>query len=198
MMLHSCSNTYRDNHPLIQHNKKFQQELNEEYRNPKTTPLRGNNFKNFKQHPFFPINLKYHVVAHFIKTENPQPFEIPTSSGKFKKYQKFGEAKFTIDGKLYTLNIYQSLDLMRTEEYKDYLFLPFRDATNGKQTYGGGKYLDLKIPDNDQIIIDFNQSYQPFCAYNAYDYNCPIVPEENRLPIEIKAGVMYDDVYFEH
>ena len=88
------------------------------------------------------------------------------------------------------------MDLMRKDAYKDYLFLPFRDATNGKQTYGGGKYLDLKIPEGNEIIIDFNKSYHPYCAYNAHDYNCPIVPEENTLSLEIKAGVMYDDVYF--
>lgn len=45
------------------------------------------------------------------------------------------------------------------------------------------------------IVIDFNQSYHPYCAYNAYDYNCPVVPAENKLPVEIRAGVMYEDVY---
>ena len=92
--------------------------------------------------------------------------------------------------------MYQSIDLLKNPKYKNYLFLPFKDATNGTDTYGGGKYLDLEIPKARTIIIDFNQSYHPYCAYNAYDYNCPIVPEENNLPIEIKAGVMYDDVYF--
>ncbi|KIC62034.1 DUF1684 domain-containing protein [Chryseobacterium taiwanense] len=175
--------------------KKFQKELNEEYLNPKETPLRGDNFTQFKKHPFFPIDLKYRVEAKFIKTENPTPFDLPTSSGKSKSYQEFGKATFELDGKSYTLTIYQSLDLMKMEKYKDHLFLPFRDATNTKETYGGGKYLDLKIPAGDSIILDFNQSYHPYCAYNAYDYNCPIVPEENKLPVEIKAGVMYQDIY---
>ena len=84
---------------------------------------------------------------------------------------------------------------MQTAGYEDYLFLPFRDETNGKETYGGGKYIDLRIPDGNEIVIDFNQSYQPYCAYNAYDYSCPIVPEENFLPLRIEAGVMYDDVF---
>lgn len=175
--------------------KKFQKELNEEYLNPKETPLRGDNFTQFKKHLFFPIDLKYRVEAKFIKTENPTPFDLPTSSGKTKSYQEFGKATFELDGKSYTLTIYQSLDLMKMEKYKDHLFLPFRDATNTKETYGGGKYLDLKIPAGDSIILDFNQSYHPYCAYNAYDYNCPIVPEENKLPVEIRAGVMYQDIY---
>ena len=175
--------------------KKFQKELNAEYLNPKETPLRGNNLKQFKKHPFFPINLKYRVTAQFIRTENPVPFELPTSSGKFKQYQEYGKATFELDGQSFTLTLYQSLDLMKMEKYKDYLFLPFRDLTNEKETYGGGKYMDLKIPSENKIVLDFNQSYQPYCAYNAFDYNCPIVPEENKLPIRIEAGVMYEDVY---
>ncbi|MDN4013775.1 DUF1684 domain-containing protein [Chryseobacterium gambrini] len=175
--------------------KKFQKELNAEYLNPKETPLRGDNFKNFKQHPFFPINLKYRITAKFQKTENAEPFDLPTSSGKTKPYREFGKATFQLDGKSYTLTLYQSLDLIRQKKYKDHLFLPFRDATNEKETYGGGKYLDLTVPKGKTIILDFNKSYHPYCAYNAYDYNCPVVPEENKLPVEIRAGVMYENIY---
>ncbi|MCW3169114.1 DUF1684 domain-containing protein [Chryseobacterium sp. 09-1422] len=179
----------------IQEIEKFQKDLNKEYLDQKETPLRGDNFAKFEQHPFFPIDLKYRVTAEFIKTENPQPFDLPTSSGKSKSYQEFGKATFTLDGKAYTLTVYQSLDLMKMEQYKDHLFLPFRDETNNKETYGGGKYMDLKIPSGNTIVLDFNQSYQPYCAYNAYDYNCPVVPEENKLAFEIRAGVMYEDIY---
>ncbi|MFY7845046.1 DUF1684 domain-containing protein [Chryseobacterium gambrini] len=175
--------------------KKFQKELNAEYLNPKETPLRGDNFKNFKQHPFFPISLKYRITAKFEKTENAEPFDLPTSSGKTKPYREFGKATFQLDGKSYTLTIYQSLDLIKQKKYKDHLFLPFRDATNEKETYGGGKYLDLTIPKGKTMVLDFNKSYHPYCAYNAYDYNCPVVPEENKLPVEIRAGVMYEDIY---
>jgi uncharacterized protein (DUF1684 family) len=175
--------------------QKFQKELNAEYLNPKETPLRGDNLKNFKGHPFFPFNAKYRITAEFVKSKDTQPFELPTSSGKTKMYQEYGKATFTLDGKPYTVTLYQSLDLIKQEKYKNYLFLPFRDATNEKETYGGGKYMDLTIPKGNTIVLDFNQSYHPFCAYNAYDYNCPIVPEENKLPVEIRAGVMYEDIY---
>lgn len=184
-----------NNSKVIKEIKKFQKDLNKEYLDPKETPLRDDNFTNFKAHPFFPINLKYRVTAKFIKTENPQPFDLPTSSGKSKSYQEYGKASFMLDGKSYTLSVYQSLDLMKMEKYKDHLFLPFRDETNNKETYGGGKYMDLKIPKGNTIVLDFNQSYQPYCAYNAYDYNCPIVPEENKLQVKILAGVMYEDIF---
>lgn len=175
--------------------KKFQDELNAEYRNPKETPLREDNFTNFKEHPFFPFHSKYRIKARFVKTENAEPFDLPTSSGKTKVYREYGKASFELDGKPYTLTLYQSLDLIRQKKYKNYLFLPFRDLTNGKDTYGGGKYMDLTIPKDDTILLDFNKSYHPYCAYNAYDYNCPVVPEENRLPVEIRAGVKYEDIY---
>lgn len=175
--------------------KKFQKELNAEYLNPKETPLRGDNFTKFKEHPFFPFNSKYRVTAKFVRTENAEPFDLPTSSGKTKSYREYGKAIFKIDGKSYTLTLYQSLDLMKQKKYKNYLFLPFRDETNEKETYGGGKYMDLTIPKGNTIVLDFNKSYQPYCAYNAYDYNCLIVPDENKLPVEIRAGVMYEDIY---
>ncbi len=175
--------------------RKFQSELNAEYENPKETPLRGDNFTNFKDHPSFPMDLKYRIKAKFKRTENAVPFDLPTSSGKTQPYMEYGKAAFQLDGKTHTLSIYQSLNLIKKPGFEDYLFLPFRDETNGKETYGGGKYMDLRIPKTGEILLDFNQSYQPFCAYNAYDYNCPIVPEENFLPLRIEAGVQYHDVY---
>ncbi len=174
---------------------KFQKELNDGYTNKKETPLRGDNYTKFTKHPFFPVDLKYRIKAQFTRTENSVPFDLMTSSGETKPYRAFGNATFALNGVTYILNIYQSLDLVKTRGYEDYLFLPFRDETNGKETYGGGKYIDLRIPAGNEIVIDFNQSYQPYCAYNAYDYSCPIVPEENFLPLRIEAGVMYDDVY---
>lgn len=78
--------------------------------------------------------------------------------------------------------------MRETEEYRDYLFLPYTDLTNAIETYGGGRFMDLLIPSGDTIIIDFNKSYNPSCAYN-HAYSCPIPPEENDLNIRITAGV---------
>ena len=176
----------------------FQKELNREYKTEEETPLRGSNFKKFKSHPFFPIDLNYRVKAKLVKIENAVPFEIPTSSGRTKKFREFGKAYFTLNGAEQVLTVYQSLALLDDPEYQDYLFLPFKDETNGKDTYGGGRYLDLRIPQNDELIIDFNKAYHPFCAYNATDYSCPIVPQNNWLQLPIEAGVKYQDIWFEH
>jgi uncharacterized protein (DUF1684 family) len=74
-------------------------------------------------------------------------------------------------------------------KYKNYLFVPFKDMTNGKETYGGGRYLDLETTDiqNDSVILDFNKAYNPYCAYSN-GYSCPIPPKENHLAVSIEAG----------
>ena len=77
---------------------------------------------------------------------------------------------------------------MDVEEYDNYLFLPFLDQTNGYETYGGGRYIDLYQYDNDSILIDFNRAYNPQCVYDE-NFSCPIVPRENLLNFRVEAGV---------
>lgn len=180
----------------IQEIIEFQSNLNKEYLDKETTPLRGENFRNFKEHPFFPINLKYRVEAKLERLEKEVKVDFPTSSGKSKTYRLYAKAHFVLDGKPQILSIYQSEALMNDPQYKDYLFLPYRDLTAGKSTYGGGKYIDLRIPKGETIVLDFNKSYHPYCAYNAVDYSCPIVPKENELLVRIPAGVKYKAVYY--
>lgn len=84
--------------------------------------------------------------------------------------------------------MYQNLDLIKKPGFKDYLFLPFTDMTCGDESYLGGRYIDMKMPTSKWITIDFNKAYNPYCVYND-NYSCPIVPSENHLDIEIKAGV---------
>ena len=95
---------------------------------------------------------------------------------------------FDLKEKPFKLNIYQNQDLIKKEGFEDYLFLPFLDNTNGEESYGGGRYIDMRIPDGDTIIVDFNSAYNPYCAYNE-KYSCPIVPRENYLDTEVRAGV---------
>jgi uncharacterized protein (DUF1684 family) len=168
--------------------EKFQKDLNTEYAEAKTSPLTAVDLAQFKILDFYPINEKAFVVAKFIRTENEKPFEMPTSGTRRPMYVKYGEARFQLEGKEFKLNIYRNIELSKKEEYKDHLFLPFSDLTSGKESYIGGKYIDLKIPTGDTIVIDFNLSYNPYCAYN-HKYSCPKVPLENDLDIEIKAGV---------
>ena len=82
---------------------------------------------------------------------------------------------------------------MRNPAYKNYIFLPFTDDSNGFETYGGGRYLDIDKPEDGvrKIVLDFNIAYNPYCAYSDA-YSCPIPPRENNLSVKILAGAKYD------
>ncbi|MCK8142469.1 DUF1684 domain-containing protein [Flavobacterium sp. I-SCBP12n] len=167
---------------------KFQEELNAEYADAKTSPLMPEDLATFKTLDFYPANEKFFVVAKFVRTKKEKPFEMKTSTDRKPMYVKYGVVYFTIDGANFNLNVYKNIALSQQEKYKDHLFLPFSDLTCGNESYIGGKYIDLKIPKGKKLVIDFNTSYNPYCAYN-HKYSCPIVPLENDLNIEIKAGV---------
>jgi uncharacterized protein (DUF1684 family) len=168
--------------------KQFQDGLNNEYKAAATSPLTAEQRKTFRGIRFFPASLKYVVKAGFTRTPAAKAFNMPTSGSLMPEYVKYGEVKFTLLGKEYTLGVYQSLDLAKKKEYKDYLVILFKDQTSGKETYGGGRYIDLTTPQGNTIIINFNKAYQPYCAY-AEGFNCPVPPKENYLPVRVEAGV---------
>ena len=168
--------------------EKFQTELNKSYADSLKSPLTKEDLKAFKGLDFFSINEKYIVEATFIRTKKEKPFGMKTTTSRTPLYKKCGELYFEIDGKAFKLNVYQNVDLNKKPGYEDYLFLPFSDSTCGKESYIGGRYVDMKIQKGKTWTIDFNKAYNPYCAYN-YEYSCPIVPLENDLDIEILAGV---------
>jgi uncharacterized protein (DUF1684 family) len=175
---------------LMKSSLDFQKELNEQYSDSLHSPLTNEDRIIFKGHEFYPVDLKYCVDAKLVKEKNPKTFEMKTTTDRKPTYYKYGEVHFKINNKKYKLNVYQSMDLLNKSEYRDYLFLPFKDLTSGEETYGGGRFLDLRIPKGDVISIDFNKAYNPYCAYN-HKYSCPVPPPENFLKTEIKAGVRY-------
>lgn len=168
--------------------KLYQEQLNKEYATEGESPLMEEDLAIFKGLDFFAINSKFAVEATFVRTENEKVFKMKTSTARLPEYLKYGEFHFTIDNIDYKLNVYQNIDLTKKEGFEDYLFLPFSDLTCGKESYIGGRYIDVRIPKSEKIIIDFNTAYNPYCAYN-HKYSCPIVPLENDLNIEIRAGV---------
>lgn len=159
-----------------------------EFLNKERSPF-YNDKKGLKAMKFFKPNKNYRVQCTFEATPDSKPFEMPTYSGKLKPYRQYGILTFTLNGKEETLAVYQSLFLIKMPMYKDHLFLPFKDLTSNESTYGGGRYIDLKLADvqASPIHIDFNRCYNPWCAYSE-GFNCPIPPKENHLEIAILAG----------
>jgi hypothetical protein len=188
LLLISFFASAQSNRKIIKEIKKSQIELNKEFLDPETSILDSLDQITFKGLEFYPINTKFYVEAKFVRTPNEKPFLMKTSTDRLPEYVKYGETHFNIDGKELKLSIYQNVKYSKLEEYKNDLFLPYTDLTSGDGSYGGGKYLDLKIPDGETIIIDFNKTYNPYCAYS-HRYSCPVPPEENDLLVRIEAGV---------
>jgi len=138
---------------------------------------------------FFPELPKAVITAEFQLTPAEQPFEMPTYSGVTRTYRKWGIASFTWGPFSSNLVLYENMTNKSNPLYKDYLFLPFKDNTNGETTYGGGRYLNMSKADTEdgKITIDFNKAYNPWCAYSD-GFNCPIPPLDNKLPYAIEAG----------
>ena len=171
------------NEVMLERNK-----LKEEYLNPETSPIAKEEFESFKGLRFYDIDSNFRIIAKVELLENQQPFEMPTSTDRKPVYVKYANLHFTLKNQEHTLAIYQNIELTSNPEYVDYLFLPFTDLTSGFDTYGGGRYLDLRIPKTDSVVIDFNLCYHPYCAYN-HDFSCPIPPQENHITQRISAGV---------
>lgn len=184
----SCNS--QSKRPLVGESE-YQKNLNATYKDASKSPLKKRDLKEFKGLDFFPIDSTYIVKAKFTKTENAVTFEMPTTTARKPLYKEYGKLNFTLQGQICELTIYQSQDDLEDTKYKDYLFLPFTDDTSGDTSYGGGRYMDIMISDiNDQniVILNFNNTYNPYCAYND-KYSCPLTPRKNHLNIAIKAGI---------
>lgn len=166
----------------------FQKEINADYKDASKSPLKEKDRKNFDGLDFFKFDSTYVVKAKLKRTQNSKWFKMKTTTDRISQERVYGILHFEIKGKLHQLEIYQGKDLMQEVGYEDYLFLPFLDETNGLESYGGGRYIDARIPEGDTIIIDFNKAYNPYCAYND-KYSCPIVPRKNYLKTRVEAGV---------
>ena len=165
----------------------FRKKYMKEFLENERAPLKDEEALSFMR--FFNPNENFKVVATFEKTPKAKSFDMPTFSGINKPYVQYGWLTFKIDDNEYKLALYQNLKLRLVPQYRDYLFLPFKDKTNANSTYGGGRYIDIKKSDirDGEMVLDFNKAYNPWCAY-ADGYSCPIPPSENHLKIEILAG----------
>lgn len=140
---YSCTQDKR----VLMGNTQFQKELNADYKDATTSPLTKPDRKKFKGLDFFQFDSTYVVQASFKRTPDEEPFKMKTTTDRLPIYVKYGELSFSLKGKEFSLNIYQDQSLTHEEGFEDYLFLPFLDETNGLESYGGGRYVDARIPE---------------------------------------------------
>ncbi|QOI96139.1 MAG: DUF1684 domain-containing protein [Flammeovirgaceae bacterium] len=143
--------------------------------------------QSFKGLTYYPVDPAFRVQARLVPIEQKKVVVLPTSDGQEKKYIEYGYAEFKLNGVANRLLI---LEIMDMGPYRGTLFLAFGDATSARETYGAGRYLDVKnVKGSHTITLDFNEAYNPYCAYNE-NYSCPLPPRENLLVIPITAGEM--------
>jgi uncharacterized protein len=132
---------------------------------------------------YYPPNPAYRVPAQLKPAPGDAVMRIPTSTGQIRTEQEYGTLEFSLLG--HPLKLIAFVEEGSTDASR--LFVPFTDLTSGKQTYGGGRYLDLNRTPTGIYVIDFNLAYNPYCCYNT-NYDCPIPPAGNRLPVAVEAG----------
>lgn len=144
---------------------------------------------SFKGLNYFDVAPCYRLAVTFTVDTSTAVFKMPTNTTRKPNYRVYGYIDFKVVDTVCRLTAYQNMDIRNHPDYGGYLFVPFSDNTNGRESYGAGRYLDIPIPSEKSFILDFNEAYNPYCAYSDR-WSCPLVPFENYLELAIPAGEM--------
>lgn len=149
------------------------------------SPLLPEDKASFTGLHYYPVDISFRFEGPIIKYDSVMIDTIRATGGDLRPALKYGYFDFVYQQQRYRLQIYK---MLREEpELQHLLFLGFTDETNGKETYGGGRYIDLAENEENYYVVDFNLAYNPYCAYNPA-YTCAIPPPENHLPFPVTAG----------
>lgn len=144
------------------------------------SPIRPGELDKFVPLSYFPIDESYAVPAQLEPSSERVVITMPTSTGTLREVDRVGTLRFNLKGQPLKLTAFR-------EKGQRQLFVPFSDLTSGTETYQAGRYMNLDPTPSGIYIVDFNVAYNPYCYYNA-EYDCPLPPAENRLPVPIRAG----------
>lgn len=166
--------------------EEFRRQKDAWFKSSSDSPLPYGERADFAGLSYYPENEELRLVLQLEEFAEQQPITMTTSTGGTQEYLRWGQIHFAVDGQPAMLTVYYA-------SWGDY-FVPFVDATSGVETYGAGRYLEIEELGGGSFLVDFNQAYNPYCAYNE-EYSCPIPPAENRLSVPIRAG---EKVYHAH
>ncbi len=152
------------------------------FRDPDRSILEKGVRKTFTGLHYYDVDARYHFRLPLERFDHPDTIRATLRKGGADAYVRLGQVTFTLDGAPQRLTVFQPADGRRI------LWLPFTDATTGKSTYGGGRYLNPPLGRGDTLDVDFNRAYNPDCAYNPDRFNCALPPAENRLSVPVAAG----------
>ena len=156
----------------------FRQDKDEFFRDDPRSPLTPEQRANFAGLSYYPESPALRIEAELdTDVDRDEDIVMQTTTGGTQVYRRAGKVRFEVDGQPAEITLYES-----PEQHE--LFVPFRDATSGKETYGAGRYLEVEPPADGRAVVDFNDAYNPYCAYNP-EWSCPIPPGENWLAVPI-------------
>lgn len=162
----------------IQQLQTTRREKDKFFKTQRNSPLTDAQKEKFEGLQYYEANPELDLRVTIKRFSQQDEVPVQTTTGDTRLYTRYGEFEFTVNGESARLTIYET----------DFgFFLPFTDANAGGETYGAGRYLEPEHLGEDLFHIDFNQAYNPFCAYNSA-WSCPITPRENRLAVAIRAG----------
>ncbi|CAN5907077.1 DUF1684 domain-containing protein [soil metagenome] len=152
----------------------------------KTDPASPTEAADFGGLRYFPVAPALTFTLKLEPFAAPERLELVTSVGDVQPYLRYGRVRFTVGGESCTLTLF--IPEADGEALSEHFFVPFKDATNGRETYGVGRYVEpVRLGDGNKVQLDFNTAYNPYCAYSE-SYRCPLPPAENRLGVAIRAG----------
>lgn len=189
LLLVSCSNrqhSYSDEQ-VAQFEQDFKKYVNEKNKYCKSdeSPILESDKPGFTGLHYYEYNPNFRFEGPIHIYDNPDTVIIYGSKEDERPSLKYGYFEFPFDGKKYQLQIFRIL--RDKPQLNDYLFLGFTDATSNGETYGGGRYINMELNEENFYLVDFNYAYNPYCAYNP-KYSCAIPTRENHLELAIEAG----------
>lgn len=180
-----CSSYTPEEEALIAEIQQQRAEKDQDFKADPNSPLLAEDKTDFAGLKYYPIDLNLRFEGSIVRYDSLVPDTIIGTKGDLRPAVKYGYFPFEYRGETYRLQIFKIL--RDNPAYQKYLFLGFTDQTGGTETYGGGRYIDLVENDENHYVIDFNQAYNPWCAYNP-NYSCAIPSKENRLSFAVTAG----------
>ncbi len=155
------------------------------FRSSDESPIPAEERGSFQGLVYYPVNIDLRFSVRLNRYPNPDSVRLSTNTGEIRSGLRYGYFDITVNGQSVRLQVYR-LD-SATANGGPNLFIPFRDATSGTETYGAGRYIDLTENTSGMYVLDFNRAYNPWCAFNS-SFSCPLPPPENVLSVPIRAG----------
>jgi uncharacterized protein (DUF1684 family) len=159
-------------------------EKNEEFFKPDTSPIKADDLGSFEGLNYYFPKAELRFKTPFVAEAGTDTVSLTKRQGQTVPYIRRGKVAFTFQGQAHHLDVFGPAD----DTQGDFLWLPFFDETNGKDTYAGGRYLDLTVDAEGMVDLDFNYAYNPLCDYNPDKYNCTLPPLGNKLGFAAEAG----------